>query len=347
MKRNFLYACLIALASVGFTACESDENGEYGDEKIPEGALPTTEFTLGNFEDEPYAEDAIKVEVQSTLEGNPEFSSIELFGDGHYLMSGARSNHAPQKTVKAKREADGSVSVFKKRGTKRMATRANEDGTIIFDNGSYTYGTYTREQKGVYRFNNGALLDLRKLQEGSSEVVYTNSDGSKSTVYVSYNVDEKPQEMRSICRSWRMNSFETWHYLNGGYIAHGKQWITNGVVSHNVEISSAAKKLGYEEDDILPAKDNEFCKRVIFSSSTYLCFYVDGTAEVSGWDWRDRSNGTLYYYDLFDQDNTEKWDGYVTVRFKGSQMRVYEDYSEPEGGMKFRMINVSTLTAGY
>lgn len=347
MKRNFLYACLIALASVGFTACESDEGGEYGEEKIPEGALPTAEFTPGNFEAEPYAEDAIKIEVQGTLEGNPEFSSIELFGDGHYLMSGTNNYNAPQQTVKAKREADGSVSIFKKRGTKRMATRANEDGTIIFDNGSYSYGTYTREQKGVYRFDNGALLDLRKLQEGSSEVVYTNSDGSKSTVYVSYNVDEKPLEMRSICRSWRMNSFETWHYLNGAYIAHGKQWITNGVVSHNVEISSAAKKLGYEEDDILPAKDYEFCKRVIFSSSTYLCFYVDGTAEVSGWDWRDRSNGTLYYYDLFDQDNTDKWDGYVTVRFKGSQMRVYEDYSEPEGGMKFRMINVSTLTAGY
>lgn len=346
MKRNFLYACLIALASVGFTACESDNNGEYGEEKIPEGALPTTEFTLGNFEDEPYAEDAIKVEVQSTLEGNPEFSSIELFGDGHYLMSGARSNHAPQKTVKAKREADGSVSVFKKRGTKRMATRANEDGTIIFDNGSYTYGTYTREQKGVYRFNNGALLDLRKLQEGSSEVVYTNSDGSKSTVYVSYNVDEKPLEMRSICRSWLMNSFETWHYFNGAYIAHGKQWIENGVVSHNVEFSSAAGKWDYDKDDVLD-EDYEFCKRIIFSSSTYLCFYVDGTAEVSGWDWRDRSNGTLYYYDLFDQDNTEKWDGYVTVRFKGSQMRVYEDYSDSKDGMSFRMICVNTLTAGY
>lgn len=346
MKRNFLYACLIALASVGFTACESDEGGEYGEEKIPEGALPTAEFTPGNFEAEPYAEDAIKIEVQSTLEGNPEFSSIELFGDGHYLMSGAHSNYAPQKTVKAKREADGSVSVFKKRGTKRMATRANEDGTIIFDNGSYNYGTYTREQKGVYRFNNGALLDLRKLQEGSSTVVYTNSDGSKSTVYVSYNVNEKPQEMRSICRSWRMNSFETWHYFNGAYIAHGKQWITNGVVSHNVEFSSAAGKWDYDKDDVLD-EDSEFCKRVIFSSSTYLCFYVDGTAEVSGWDWRDRSNGTLYYYDLFDQDNTDKWDGYVTVRFKGSQMRVYEDYSESEGGMRFRMICVSTLTAGY
>lgn len=346
MKRNFLYACLIALASVGFTACESDENGEYGEEKIPEGALPTTEFTPGNFEDEPYAEDAIKVEVQSTLEGNPEFSSIELFGDGHYLMSGANYNHAQQKTVKAKREADGSVSIVKKHGAKRMATRATEDGTIDFGNGAYTYGTYTREQKGVYRFNNGALLDLRKLQEGSSEVVYTNSDGSKSTVYVSYNVDEKPLEMRSICRSWRMNSFETWHYFNGAYIAHGKQWIENGVVSHNVEFSSAAGKWDYDKDDVLD-EDSEFCKRVIFSSSTYLCFYVDGTAEVSGWDWRDRSNGTLYYYDLFDQDNTEKWDGYVTVRFKGSQMRVYEDYSDSEDGMSFRMICVNTLTAGY
>lgn len=281
------------------------------------------------------------------MEGNPEFSSIELFGDGHYLMSGANNNHAPQKTVKAKREADGSVSVFKKRGTKRMATRANEDGTIIFDNGSYTYGTYTRKQKGVYRFNNGALLDLRKLKEGSSTVVYTNSNGVKSTVYVNYAETENTDWTGSLCRSWRMNSFETWHYLNGAYIAHGKQWITNGVVSHNIDLSPAAKKLGYEEDDILPAKDYEFCKRVIFSSSTYLCFYVDGTAEVSGWDWRDRSNGTLYYYDLFDQNNTEKWDGYVTVRFRGSQMRVYEDYSDSKDGMSFRMICVSTLTAGY
>lgn len=345
MKRNFLYACLIALASVGFTACESDENGEYGDEKIPEGALPTTEFTLGNLDDEPYAEDAIKVEVQSTVEGYPEFSSIELFGDGHYLMSGARSNHAPQKTVKAKREADGSVSVFKKRGTKRMATRANEDGTIIFDNGSYSYGTYTREQKGVYRFNNGALLDLRKLQEGSSEVVYTNSDGSKSTVYVNYNVDEKPLEMRSICRSWRMNSFETWHYFNGAYIAHGKQWIENGVVSHNVEFSSAAGKWDYDKDDVLD-EDSEFCKRIIFSSSTYLCFYVDGTAEVSGWDWTDATSGTLHFWDPYDPDNSD-WEGYTTVRFKGKQMRVYEDYSGSEDGFSFRMICVNTLTVGY
>lgn len=346
MRRNFLYACLIALASVGFTACESDENGEYGDEKIPEGALPTTEFTPGNFEDEPYAEDAIKIEVQSTLEGNPEFSSIELFGDGHYLMSGANYNHAPQKTVKAKREADGSVSVFKKRGTKRMATRANEDGTIIFDNGSYTYGTYTREQKGVYRFNNGALLDLRKLQEDNYTVVYTNSDGSKSTVYVSHVITENDKWTEDLCRAWRMNSYETWHYLNGAYIAHGKQWITNGVVSHNIELSAAAQKWDYDKDDVLD-EDSEFCYRVIFSTNnTYICFYMDGTAEVAKWEWTNPYNGVLHYWDPWDSDNSD-WEGDTTVRFKDKQMRVYENYNWSENGFSLHMIGVNTLTMGY
>lgn len=346
MKRNFLYACLIALASVGFTACESDENGEYGDEKIPEGALPTTEFTLGNFEDEPYAEDAIKVEVQSTLEGNPEFSSIELFGDGHYLMSGARSNYAPQKTVKAKREADGYVSVFKKRGTKRMATRANEDGTIIFDNGSYTYGTFTREQKGVYRFNNGALLDLRKLQEDNYTVVYTNSDGSKSTVYVSHVITENDKWTEDLCRAWRMNSYETWHYLNGAYIAHGKQWITNGVVSHNIDLSPAAKKWDYDKDDVLD-EDSEFCYRIIFSTNnTYICFYMDGTAEVAKWEWTNPYNGVLHYWDPWDSDNSD-WEGDTTVRFKGKQMRVYENYNWSENAFSLHIIGVNTLTMGY
>lgn len=346
MRRNFLYACLIALASVGFTACESDGNGEYGDEKIPEGALPTTEFTLGNFEDEPYAEDAIKVEVQSTLEGNPEFSSIELFGDGHYLMSGARSNHAPQKTVKAKREADGSVSVFKKRGTKRMATRANEDGTIIFDNGSYTYGTYTREQKGVYRFNNGALLDLRKLQEDNYTVVYTNSDGSKSTVYVSHVITENDKWTEDLCRAWRMNSYETWHYLNGAYIAHGKQWITNGVVSHNIDLSPAAQKWDYDKDVVLD-EDSEFCYRVIFSTNnTYICFYMDGTAEVAKWEWTNPYNGVLHYWDPWDSDNSD-WEGDTTVRFKGKQMRVYENYNWSENAFSLHIIGVNTLTMGY
>ena len=40
-------------------------------------------------------------------------------------------------------------------------------------------------------------------------------------------------------------------------------------------------------------------------------------------------------------------EGDTTVRFKGKQMRIYEDYSESEDGFSFRMICVNTLTAGY
>lgn len=40
MKTNFLYSCLIALASLGFVACDSEENEK--ETKVPDGAKPYT-----------------------------------------------------------------------------------------------------------------------------------------------------------------------------------------------------------------------------------------------------------------------------------------------------------------
>lgn len=48
MKRNFLYSCLIALASLGFVACDSDNDEQ--EAKVPNGAKPTQEFTFGDCE---------------------------------------------------------------------------------------------------------------------------------------------------------------------------------------------------------------------------------------------------------------------------------------------------------
>lgn len=143
-----------------------------------------------------------------------------------------------------------------------------------------------------------------------------------------------------------MNSFETWHYLNGAYIAHGKQWITNGVVSHNIDLSPAAQKWDYDKDDVLD-EDSEFCYRVIFSTNnTYICFYMDHTAEVAKWEWTNPYNGVLHYWDPWDSDNSD-WEGDTTVRFKGKQMRIYENYNWSENGFSLHMIGVNTLTAGY
>lgn len=346
MKRNFLYACLIALASVGFTACESDENGEYGDEKIPEGALPTTEFTLGNLDDEPYAEDAIRIVAEGKpIDDGDRFVSIELFGDGHYLICFTAPSNAPKQTVKVKHEADGSVSIFKKGGAKRMATRAAADGTRTASDGSFAYGTYTRTMKGVYRFNDGATLDLRDVEKERKPVVYTNKYGLKSTVYVRVDSKEKTKPLQNICRAWQMNSVEVWQFINGAYIAHGKQWLEEGVVSHYIDLSPAAEKLGYSKKDILD-EDYHFCKRVIFSSTTYLCIYMDHSMEERRWEWQDEQNGILRFWDSYDSED-EDWMGDTTVRFKGKQMRIYEDYTEEESGLDFRMICVNTLTAGY
>lgn len=63
MKRNFLYSCLIALASLGFVACDSDNDEQ--EAKVPSGATPTQEFTFGDCEDEAHAEDAMKLNVES------------------------------------------------------------------------------------------------------------------------------------------------------------------------------------------------------------------------------------------------------------------------------------------
>ena len=67
---------------------------------------------------------------------------------------------------------------------------------------------------------------------------------------------------------------------------------------------------------------------------------------MAKWEWTNPYNGVLHYWDPWDPDNSD-WEGDTTVRFKGKQMRIYEDYSESEDGFSFRMICVNTLTAGY
>lgn len=348
MKRNFLYSCLIALASLGFVACDSDNDEQ--EAKVPNGAKPTQEFTFGDCEDEAHAEDAMKLNVDS-WDGNTtmDFTSIEFFGDGHYLITTPLAPHAPERTVSVAREADGSTAIFKKHATKHLKTRATDNnGTMDIDNGKYQYGTYTRVNAHTYRLSDNSVIEfLNDMEEGRGEVTYTNRYGVKSNVYVSLATQDKSATPnRSLCRSWRCDSFEMWVYMNGAYMAHGKQWMENGRVYHSNKFSPSANKWGIEEDDFFDP-DTEYCHRVIFSpSGTYVCFYMDGDVDVACWEWSNQSNGIMHYWDPYDDDDDD-WSGDVTVRFKGNQMRVYEDYSETEELMTAHIVAVNTFTAGY
>lgn len=349
MKRNFLYSCLIALASIGFVACDSNDDEK--EAKVPSGATPTQEFTFGDCEDEAHAEDAMKLNVES-WDGytTQDFTSIEFFGDGHYLITTPLAHLAPERTVSVAREADGSTAIFKKHATKHLKTRATDNnGTMDIDNGKYQYGTYTRVNAHTYRLSDNSVIEfLNDMEEGKGEVTYTSSDGTRSNVYVSFATQDKSATPnRSLCRSWNCDSFEMWAYMNGAYMAHGKQWMENGRVHHNTKLSPSAKKWGIEEDDFFDP-DTEYCYRMIFSpSGTYVCFYMDGDVEVACWEWSNQNDGIMHYWDPYDHEAEDDWSGDVTVRFKGKQMRIYEDYSETEEIMTIHTIVVNTLTAAY
>ena len=288
MKRNFLYSCLIALASIGFVACDSNDDEK--EAKVPSGATPTQEFTFGDCEDEAHAEDAMKLNVES-WDGytTQDFTSIEFFGDGHYLITTPLAHLAPERTVSVAREADGSTAIFKKHATKHLKTRATDNnGTMDIDNGKYQYGTYTRVNAHTYRLSDNSVIEfLDDVKEGNGQVTYTSRDGTQSNVHVNFATQDKSATPnRSLCRSWNCDSFEMWAYMNGAYMAHGKQWMENGRVHHNTKLSPSAKKWGIEEDDFFDP-DTEYCYRMIFSpSGTYVCFYMDGDVEVG--DVRDR-----------------------------------------------------------
>lgn len=59
MKKNVIYSFIIAIASFAFMACSSDDN-EQQYIGVPENAKPSSKFTFGNFDDEKYANDAVK-----------------------------------------------------------------------------------------------------------------------------------------------------------------------------------------------------------------------------------------------------------------------------------------------
>lgn len=349
MKRNFLYSCLIALASIDFVACDSNDDEK--EAKVPSGATPTQEFTFGDCEDEAHAEDAMKLNVES-WDGytTQDFTSIEFFGDGHYLITTPLAHLAPERTVSVAREADGSTAIFKKHATKHLKTRATDNnGTMDIDNGKYQYGTYTRVNAHTYRLSDNSVIEfLDDVKEGNGQVTYTSRDGTQSNVHVNFATQDKSATPnRSLCRSWNCDSFEMWAYMNGAYMAHGKQWMENGRVHHNTKLSPSAKKWGIEEDDFFDP-DTEYCYRMIFSpSGTYVCFYMDGDVEVACWEWSNQNDGIMHYWDPYDHEAEDDWSGDVTVRFKGKQMRIYEDYSETEEIMTIHTIVVNTLTAAY
>ena len=352
MKRNIIYSFFIALACIGFVACDNDDNDK--GMNLPEGSKPSTNFTLGNCEDEQNAKDAIKMDVKTWGDGktDKEFASIELFGDGHFLITTPNALNAPKRATDGTRKANRPASILKKSGKSPMTTRTGiNNGTEDIDNGLYIYGTYTRVKDGVYKLSNNTMIEIKDgVVKGTATVTYTNRYGVSITIIVSIDYNYKQDAaIRQLCRSWKFNESEVWLYANNTCFVYGKQWMKYGRVLQEVTLSPEAKKWGFEEDDVLETDD--CCKRIVFSPcGRYICFYADRSIEVGHWEWTNMKNGVLRLWepvDLDDDDDDDDDWADVTVRFDGKQMYLYHDFMDEENDIVFRALGVSTFSAGY
>lgn len=347
MKTTKIYFLFAAFASLFMMAAcgESDDDGMGGNDAVPAGALPSADFTLNNLPDEPYAEDAVRIVAE---DGTAPFYSLELMSDGNYLLATSRPYNSYTPYVGVAARPDGSFSISRSRKAKAVRAKRTTDanGTMILPDGS-KYGKFTKIGTKRYLLDGGIEVDLQHATGSEQTVSYKNYDGTVSTVYVNVSEMFTEDETKSLCRTWNYNSFEIWAYWNGSYIAHGKQVVNNGKVSSEFTSAGGAllDMLELDRDEFLD-DDDELCYKVIFTTAgTYICFYLDGDTEVARWQWVDKAQGTFHYEDMPGEDYDDDWDGYVTVRFAGKQMRIYEDYTARDGGMTMRSVVVNTLTA--
>ncbi len=340
MKCNYLF-CFCASLSMLLSSCNIDEIYDGimdGDGNLPEGALPSAEFSPNNLSNEPFAEDAIRIEAEGTQNSTP-FHSLELMPDGHYLLtttSDSYNSYASPVCVKTK--ADGSFSICRNRQSKAVCTRSttDENGTLYLDNG-IEYGTFEKLEDKKYRLSNGAQLDLCDVLDADKKISYTDRYGRISNVYVNVTESVSGVGTKSICRTWKMNSIDLWLYMGGMCLASAKQSIKNGKAE---TVISTMMGGGEDVSEFLDEDSNMCCEMVFTSAGTYICSYLNGDVAVARWYWVDEEKGVLYY----SWDLEGMTDGHVSVRFSGKQMRIYEDYTDTEEE-NMRIVLVNTLTA--
>lgn len=333
MKSYFFQIAMCVVLCMGMLACTSDDE-ENASMQIPDGALPSGTLIPNSLPDEPYASDAISIKVVDGYDAP--FTYLELLGDGHYLLSYYDYYYSQSRDVRG----ENAQSYILRKST--SANCQNPLSRVSQTNNGLEYGKYEVTGEKVYILENGYEVDLGEISNAGT-LRYRNPNGTTwSTVYVDATKTNPDEATRSLCHGWNLNSFECWIYLNNYYLAHGKQVISNG------KCVNYFKVLGNDLFDISEEEylgdESTVAYYVYFGTNgVYICYFLDGSIDFRNWRWRSAEEGIIEYYD-YDGSAGFTYGGFASVRFAGSQMRIYEDYTEYDDACTARLIAVNTLT---
>lgn len=314
MKRLLTFFGIAAISASLLASCKilNLEKQELQDLVIPDKAKPSEEMTYGSIAAESHAAHAVRYVING--QDSP-YESVELFGDGTYLIAKTGAESRPQLMHAVVRKAGNGLKVSIPKPSQAM-TKAGGDGY-------YIAGGYEMKEEGNYSLEDFGSLKIDE-NNGNVNLTFENTLGNRiCTVFASESSVVSGDASESLCRRWNVESLEQWVYL--------------GILNILELKYVGGKKPHYEgtgvstmDEEVLQEMIDAACSSVTFSPyGTYCCTYNSGEVLYSTWMWANEKQGTLFY----DWQEGENEEGYVTARFKDNKCLLYEDYTIDISGM--------------
>lgn len=306
--RSISKVCCLVFAAFSLASCIDTEGviDSFTEPKLPDGIKPSPDMTYGDAVDEPYMDFAAKYTITSP---DFEYSNIEFFGDGTYMMTKKGAPDQSQQPAIARRCASGAVMLSLPKQSRAVSDEY------------YLEGGYQVISDTCYLLNEVDSLFIREGVNNEYRLIFNNKvSGVSSTVYANKEVAILGASTQNLCRTWDIKNWEQWVYYNSFLVVHNKYF------------GEVAGQYPHYEGSIVdnanaPIQDllDQECVTATFSpSGTYVCRFRNGTKDVRIWQWSNEEKGILFFD--WDRPGSETEEGYVTFRFAGDEARCYEDY---------------------
>ena len=253
----------------------SGEDDSDFDMSAPSTLLPVADL---------YPEVSGKYEVSNAESG---ISSIELLGDGHYLLQKASASYYMMKKAPGK---NGRL-----RGV--MASAVKRD---YMADESLVFGGFAKVEDDLFELEGFGTLEVTRRDSVGNIVGFVLTDNSGLTI-IPLTVDRLPsmggwsEATDRICRSWEVAKERSIMYMDSTKVLDATYWVGGDYVS----VATNLLGIDVEDEELFDMGGWATISARFSPNGTYLMFFRDGTMELSYWRWEDEANGLIYSYDIY------------------------------------------------